>query len=115
MFVAHVPTYVIDLGNDERLRWAEVIAQEKALAAAVIQEAAAEFERVPELLRWVFARLYRAFGGLYRSEIESQPAPKTVMKVKDVPVHHLGCKFRWQGGQRLSKGGIHTSNYTRAK
>src|SRR5262249_15756137 len=26
-------------------------------------------ERVPELLRWVFARLYEAFGGLYRGEI----------------------------------------------
>ena len=31
----------------------------------------ASFERIPELLRWGFARLYQASGGLYRGEIES--------------------------------------------
>ena len=66
-----VPTYVIDLGNAEAKRWAEVIAREKVVAGRLIEEANAAFERVPELLRWVFARLYQAFGGLYRGEIES--------------------------------------------
>src|SRR5262245_63148977 len=69
MFIPDVPTYRIDLGKDEPQRWTEVIAREKAVAARLVEEAAAEFHRVPELLRWVFARLYQAFGGLYRGEI----------------------------------------------
>jgi acid ceramidase len=69
MLVAGAPTYSIDLGKDELCRWAEVIAHERGVAERLIQEAATEFERVPELLRWVFAGLYRAFGGLYQGEI----------------------------------------------
>lgn len=69
MFTAAVPTYLIDLGNMESRRWAEVISCEMAVAGCLIQEAARAFERVPELPRWVFARLYQAFGGLYRGEI----------------------------------------------
>jgi len=68
---ADVPTYVIELDNAEAKRWAEVIAREKVVAGRLIEEANAAFERVPELLRWVFARLYQAYGGLYRGEIES--------------------------------------------
>ncbi len=71
MFAADIPTYLIDLSNDEAKRWAEVISREKTLAGRLIQEAGKEFERVPEILRWVFARLYQAFGGLYRGEIAS--------------------------------------------
>lgn len=71
MFQAEVPTYVIDLEKAEAQRWAEVIAREKSVARLVIQEASTAFERVPELLRWVFARLYHAFGGLYREELAS--------------------------------------------
>src|SRR5439155_25200246 len=48
-----------------------VISREKTIAGRVVQEAATAFERVPELLRWVFARLYVAFERLYRTEIES--------------------------------------------
>jgi hypothetical protein len=69
--MAPVPTYVIDLACDERERWQEVIAQEKATAGLLVQEAAAEFESVPEIARWLFARLYHAFGGLYRGEIRA--------------------------------------------
>jgi len=69
MFVGDVPTYVIDLANDEPRRWAEVISREKAVAGRLVQEASKEFERVPELLRWIFASLYQAFGGLYTGEI----------------------------------------------
>jgi hypothetical protein len=71
VFTADVPTYRIDLGSAGSKRWAEVIACEKAAAARLVQEAGAEFARVPELVRWVFARLYQAFGGLYRDEIAS--------------------------------------------
>jgi hypothetical protein len=71
MFAADVPTYTIDLEKPEALRWAEVIAAERAAAARLLAEAAREFERVPELLRWVFARLYQLSGGLYRDEIKS--------------------------------------------
>ena len=67
--MATVPTYVIDLGSDEPTRWHEVISREKAIAGQLVREIAAEFERVPEVLRWIFARLYQAFGGLYRGEI----------------------------------------------
>jgi predicted choloylglycine hydrolase len=67
--MATVPTYVIDLASDESKRWAEVISQEKAVAGQLVREAAAEFERVPEVFRWVFARVYQAFGGLYQGEI----------------------------------------------
>jgi predicted choloylglycine hydrolase len=67
--MATFPTYVIDLASDESKRWSEVISQEKAVARQLVREAAAEFERVPEALRWAFARLYQAFGGLYQGEI----------------------------------------------
>jgi hypothetical protein len=71
MFTTEVPTYRIDLGRDEPNRWEEVISREKTAANRLVQEAARQFDRVPELLRWVFARLYQRFGGLYRGEIES--------------------------------------------
>lgn len=64
-----VPTYVIDLGRAEANRWDEVISRDKAIAGQVVRDIAIEFERVPEVLRWVFGRLYQAFGGLYRDEI----------------------------------------------
>src|SRR5262249_29628512 len=65
------PSYVIDLENDESLRWAEVISKEKAAASQLFEEANALLARVPELVRWLFASLYRAFGGLYGKEIEA--------------------------------------------
>jgi predicted choloylglycine hydrolase len=67
--MATIPTYVIDLEKGEARRWEEVIAREKAVAAQLIEETAAEFARVPEVFRWVFARLYQGFGGMYRGEI----------------------------------------------
>ncbi len=69
MFTADVPEYVIDLARPEAARWDEVIAREAAVAGRLIGEAGAIFERVPELLRWVFARLYQKSGGLYQHEI----------------------------------------------
>ncbi|HYT89224.1 MAG TPA: hypothetical protein VEL76_11010, partial [Gemmataceae bacterium] len=69
MFAADVPSYAIDLGRVEAKRWEEVIAREQPAASRLIQEAGSQFERVPEMLRWVFARLYQRFGGLYRGEI----------------------------------------------
>src|SRR5262245_48271646 len=71
VFQADVPTYQIDLEKPEATRWAGVISHEKDIAAALVQEATREFERVPELVRWIFARLYQACGGLYRSEMEA--------------------------------------------
>jgi hypothetical protein len=71
MFVAGVPTYWINLTDDEPQRWADVISREKPVAGRLAREAATEFERVPELPRWVFAHLYHASGGLYRGEIAS--------------------------------------------
>ena len=67
--MATVPTYLIDLGSDEARRWDEVISREKAVAVQLLGDIEAEFERVPEFLRWIFAGLYRAFGGLYSGEI----------------------------------------------
>jgi hypothetical protein len=69
MFTADVPDYLIDLESVEAKRWEEVIAREKTAASRLVHEASSQFERVPELLRWVFARLYQRFGGLYRGEI----------------------------------------------
>lgn len=71
MFTSDVPTYLIDLGCNESTRWEEVISGEKTVARRLVQEASSQFERVPELLRWVFARLYQRSGGLYRGEIAS--------------------------------------------
>jgi hypothetical protein len=71
MFAADVPNYLIDLGSVEAKRWEEVISREKTAASRVVQEAGSQFERVPELLRWVFARLHQRSGGLYRGEIAS--------------------------------------------
>jgi hypothetical protein len=67
--MATVPTYVIDLGHEEATRWGEVISREKEVAAQLVRDIAREFERVPEVLRWVFARLYQASGGFYGGEI----------------------------------------------
>jgi hypothetical protein len=71
MFTTDVPSYLIDLGRDEANRWGEVISRDKMVAASLVQEAGSQFERIPELLRWVFARLYQRGGGLYRGEIAS--------------------------------------------
>jgi hypothetical protein len=71
MFTPDVPTYEIDLGASEVGRWAGVIAAQQAAARRLVVEAAAAFERVPEVVRWVFARLYQTFGGLYRGEINA--------------------------------------------
>ena len=71
MFTNDIPTYIIDLERDETTRWKEVISNEKKAAARLIQEAGSELERVPEIIRWGFARLYRWSGGLYRQEIAS--------------------------------------------
>jgi hypothetical protein len=71
MFTTDIPTWWIDLGRDEGKRWEEVIAHEKRAAGHLIQEAGRQFERVPELLRWVFSRVYQRTGGLYRGEIAS--------------------------------------------
>jgi hypothetical protein len=71
MSPAGVPEYMIDLTRPEPARWAEVIACEKDTAARIVQEAVASFERVPELLRWVFARLYQFLRGRYRGEIRA--------------------------------------------
>jgi hypothetical protein len=71
MFAADVPSYLIDLGSVEAKRWEEVISLEKTTASRLIQEAGNQFERAPELLRWIFARLSHRSGGLYRGEIAS--------------------------------------------
>src|SRR5262245_12826248 len=71
MFKADVPTYAIDLERDEAERWDEVISRETMAARRLIEEAGSQVERVPELLRWIFARLYQRSGGLYQGEIAS--------------------------------------------
>jgi hypothetical protein len=71
MFSADVPTYTIDLGRDEAKRWEEAISRERMAARRLVEEAGSQFERVPELLRWIFARMYQRSGGLYRGEIAS--------------------------------------------
>jgi hypothetical protein len=69
MFTSDVPTYRIDLGRDGAVRWDEVIARDRATAGHLADEAGRELGRVPELVRWTFARLYRWSGGLYQAEI----------------------------------------------
>jgi hypothetical protein len=67
--MATVPSYVVDLGSDEAGRWHEVMSHEKGVAGQLVGDVAAEFQRVPEVARWIFAWLYHAFGGLYQGEI----------------------------------------------
>jgi hypothetical protein len=74
MFTTDLPTFLIDLRRDEAKRWEEVISREQIVAGRIVQEAAGQFERVPELLRWVFARLYQRSGGRYGEEIASWAA-----------------------------------------
>jgi len=69
MFASDVPTYLIDLDHPEAIRWAEVISSETTVARDVYTEAGERFERVPELFRWVFARLYQWSRGRYQGEI----------------------------------------------
>ncbi len=70
MLAADVPAYSIDLETAEAERWAEVTSRETAVVGRLLEEAGAEFARVPELggvdLR---LRLYQATGGLYRDEL----------------------------------------------
>jgi hypothetical protein len=63
IFTTNVPSYSIDLGREEATRWEEVISREKTVASRLAKEAGLEIQRVPELLRWVFARLYERSGG----------------------------------------------------
>ncbi len=67
--MATIPTYIIDLDRPESERWDAVMSQEKTEARRLVADVEAEFRRVPEVLRWVFAWLYHAFGGLYQAEI----------------------------------------------
>jgi hypothetical protein len=71
MFTRDVPAYVIDLGSDEPTRWGEVASREREVASRLVKQAGAEFERVPGLVRSLFAGLYKAFGGLYAGELEA--------------------------------------------
>lgn len=71
MWTTEVPTYVIDLQQDETSRWHEVIAREKLVAHKLVEEAVAEFERVPEAIRWIFGKLYEVSGGRYKQEINT--------------------------------------------
>ena len=71
MFSTDVPTYEIDLERPEEKRWAEMIERERPVADRLVREASAMFERVPQIFRWVFARLYERSGGLYRREMKA--------------------------------------------
>ena len=71
MFTSETPSHVVDLALPESERWNEVIAAEGDTARGLIDRAAADLARVPEVLRWTFAKLYRAFGGLYQGEIDA--------------------------------------------
>ncbi len=74
MFAPDVPSYRIDLRRPPAQRWAEVIAADREDARRLAEEAGAEFAHVPNVARWAFDRLYRAFGGLYRGELEAWAA-----------------------------------------
>ena len=69
MFTTELPEYVIDLDRAESDRWREVIAAEADAAGRLVREAEAQFRLVPELLRWIFSRVYQRTGGLYHGEI----------------------------------------------
>src|SRR5215510_13328306 len=71
MFVSETPEYIIDLHRSEENRWADVIAAERETAVTLIQRAAADLERVPNVCRWAFGKLYGMFGGLYQGEIKA--------------------------------------------
>jgi hypothetical protein len=71
MFTPGAPSYVIDLNSVEAKRWSDVIAADKREARKLFDEAATVFERVPRMLRWVFAHLYQRAGGLYFGEIRA--------------------------------------------
>jgi hypothetical protein len=71
MNTPQVVTYLLDLENEEGSRWLEVINQETAVVRRLLQEAVAEFEQVPEALRWLFAQVYRMSGGLYQGEMQA--------------------------------------------
>lgn len=71
MFSTNVPVYSIDLNRAPAVRWEDVASQERESAGRLVREAAAELRRIPEAVRWGFARLYRSLGGLYSEEITS--------------------------------------------
>ena len=72
----------------EATRWADVIAHERTTAHRLAEEAAAEFERVPEILRWAFSCLIGASGGLYQGEL---PHGRTGVEVSLGTVTMLNC------------------------
>jgi acid ceramidase len=97
MLAADVPAYSIDLETAEAERWAEVTSRETAVVGRLLEEAGAEFARVPELARWIFARLYQATGGLYRDELAAwadalgvSPGTITILNCAD-EFSHLCC------------------------
>src|SRR5262249_12111346 len=61
----------VEVRGEEGSGWEEGISRDRTAASRLVQEAGSQFERIPELLRWVFARLYQRSGGLYQGEITS--------------------------------------------
>lgn len=71
MWTSEIPTYLIDLQQDEATRWNEVIACEKTAALRLAAEAALEFESIPEVARWLFGKWYELSQGPYLQEINA--------------------------------------------
>jgi acid ceramidase len=71
MFTTDVPSHAIDLSLPESERWTAVIAAERENSRRLIDRAAADLDRVPQVARWGFGKLYQAFGGLYQGEIKA--------------------------------------------
>jgi hypothetical protein len=69
MFTTDIPEHIIDLARPESDRWREVIAASSESARRLVEVAEAQFRLVPELLRWIFSRVYKRTGGLYHDEI----------------------------------------------
>jgi len=90
VFVSQTPEYVIDLNRPEEQRWADVIASERESAITLIRRAAADIERVPEVCRWAFGKLYGMFGGLYQGEIK---AWSEALKVSPGTATMLNCLY----------------------
>lgn len=69
MFSQDVPSFTIDLSRRPRDRWDEVIRRTREASLQVIHEAERELSHLPQLLRRLFAQLYRWRGGRYNGEI----------------------------------------------
>jgi len=103
MYTPDIPTYTIDLFQDEPDRWAEVIRRDKQLVVDLIEEAKEDLPKLPDALfrgaGFLFNQFYCLSGGRYRGEMA---AWASALGISPGEVALLNCTYELSHlGERL--------------